>query len=109
MKKLEFIKRDLEDIVMMALRYALPRHTYALTEVIDFIKDNEYLITDRTKTVMLRDVQEQLDRYAVDCPDIAQIDKNTLISFKEYLTNKNIEVAVRYHDCVGINTFGERV
>ena len=80
-------KRTLEDIILCAFRYAKPRHTYVLSEVIDFIKANPELITDRVKQILLTDTEEQINIYEQDQErlTITDIDYQTLINFKKYL------------------------
>lgn len=58
------VDRDFKDIMMSALRYAMPRHTYIVDETCEYIKENADLILDeRVIMVMLRDLNEQLDYY----------------------------------------------
>ncbi len=75
--------RTLKDILIMALRYALPRHTYAVSEAIEFIMQNQELIDSRVKIVMLRDVIERLN--ASDDTFIEDIDLPTIIKFRNWL------------------------
>lgn len=56
------VNHELKDIFIQALRYALYRHTYALGQTCDYIKDNLEVILDRrVKSVMLRDIKERLE------------------------------------------------
>ena len=56
--------RDFKDMVISALRYAIPRHTYIVDETCEFIKNNAKLILDdRVIAIMLRDLNDQLDCY----------------------------------------------
>lgn len=49
-------ENDFGDIMIMALRYALGRRTYATKEVCDFIKQNKEYINERIKGVMVKDI-----------------------------------------------------
>lgn len=56
--------RDFKDMIISALRYAIPRHTYIVDETCEFIKNNAKLILDdRVVAIMLRDLNDQLDYY----------------------------------------------
>lgn len=58
------VDRDFKDMMISALRYAIPRHTYIVDETCEFIKNNADLILDsRVVGVMLRDLNDQLDYY----------------------------------------------
>lgn len=52
--------RDLKDMLISALRYAIGRHTYIVDETIDFIKDNSFLIDGRVQSVMLNDLHDYI-------------------------------------------------
>lgn len=102
----------LQDITISAFRYALPRHTYILSSTIDFLKENcEELISDRVKTVLLRDCQSQLEQYSrmKDIPNFYMIDIETIKLFYQWLTNytpKGNIVDVKYHDMIGVSSDG---
>ena len=56
--------RDFKDMMISALRYVLPRHTYMVDMTCEYIKKNaELILDDRVINVMLRDLNEQLDCY----------------------------------------------
>lgn len=56
--------RDFKDMIISALRYAMPRHSYIVDMTCEYIKNNAELILDnRVIAVMLRDLNEQLDYY----------------------------------------------
>lgn len=58
------VDRDFKDMMISALRYAIPRHTYIVDETCEFIKNNaDLILDDRVITVMLRDLNDQLDYY----------------------------------------------
>ena len=44
------------DIMVLSLRYAIPRQTYIVPAVVDFIIQNKEHITKRTKDVMIKDI-----------------------------------------------------
>ena len=50
------ITRDLKDILICALRYALGRKTYITSLVADYIMEHQELIDERVKNVMLNDL-----------------------------------------------------
>lgn len=54
--------RNLQDVVICALRYALGRRTYITSLVPEFIVENSEIVDERTCIVMLRD----LGRYVED-------------------------------------------
>lgn len=55
------ITRDLKDIVISSLRYALGRRTYITGLTVDFIMNNPDLIDDRVRQVMKEDLEEYFD------------------------------------------------
>lgn len=54
--------RDLQDMIISALRYALGRRTYITNETAEFIKRYPELIDERVKSVMLRDLEEYFQK-----------------------------------------------
>lgn len=82
------ITYELRDIVVCALRYALPRHTYALEEVCSFIKKHKCLLDERTVGVMLRDVNTALLQYD---KSIWEMDKETIEDLRCFLENYECE------------------
>lgn len=51
----------LQDVIICALRYALPRHTYVVDEVCDFIIQHmSKFMNERVQMVMLRDIEDVL-------------------------------------------------
>ena len=58
MNKTIKIDRDLKDIVISSLRYALGRKTYITGQTSDFIINNPSLIDERVKKVMIKDLEE---------------------------------------------------
>lgn len=58
------VDRDFKDMMISALRYAIPRHTYIVDMTVEYIKNNaELILDDRVISVMLRDLNDQLDYY----------------------------------------------
>jgi hypothetical protein len=53
---------DFEDIMIMALRYALGRRTYVTSEICTFISQNLGHIDERIKHVMIKDIKEYLEK-----------------------------------------------
>lgn len=54
------IDNDLRDIFISALRYSLNRKTYAFTETISYITNNQRILDERTARVMLKDVENRI-------------------------------------------------
>lgn len=54
--------RELRDMIISALRYALGRRTYITSETAEFIKRYPELIDERVKSVMLRDLEEYFQK-----------------------------------------------
>ncbi len=55
------ITRDLKDIVICSLRYALGRRTYITSLVANYIMEHPELIDERVKGIMLKDIEEYLE------------------------------------------------
>lgn len=55
------ISRDLQNIVIMALRYALGRKTYVTDEVPKFIMEHPDIVDERVCIVMIRDIDGYLN------------------------------------------------
>lgn len=82
------IKIDYEfrDMIICALRYALPRHTYVVDEVCSWIEKHPTILDQRMINVMLKDVKEQLRFYNKNGVDsISEIDFKRLKSFYYWL------------------------
>lgn len=79
------INRDLRDIVISALRYAIGRRTYVTCATCDFIMKNSRMIDKHMKDVMLNDLKNIEDYYDKD-----DCDYKMFIKFKEWL--KGLEV-----------------
>ena len=61
-----YIKADsnFKDMIISALRYAMGRHTYIVDVTCEYIKNNaDLILDDRVISVMLRDLNDQLDYY----------------------------------------------
>lgn len=79
------INRDLRDIVISALRYAIGRKTYVTFSTCEFIMKNSRMIDKHMKDVMLNDLKNIEDYYDKD-----DCDYKIFIKFKEWL--KGLEV-----------------
>lgn len=55
------ITRDLKDIVICSLRYALGRKTYITSLVADYIMEHKELIDNRVKMIMLKDLEDYFE------------------------------------------------
>ena len=79
------INRDLRDIVISALRYAIGWKTYVTHATCDFIMNNSKMIDERMKIVMLKDLENIDDYY-----DKSSCDYKKFVELREFL--KNLEV-----------------
>lgn len=50
-----------QDMIISALRYALYRHTYIFEETLSWIRNNNIVINERVKQVMLNDIEKRYD------------------------------------------------
>lgn len=69
------IDRDLQDIIICALRYAIGRKSYVTWEVSDYIMEHPELIDKRVKEVMLFDLQDKELYYKTTDIDYIQFRK----------------------------------
>lgn len=81
---------EFEDVILCAFRYAITRHTYVVSEILDWIKDNSHLMdgNKRMYDVLLRDLRDRLYEYEnteLGIPEYARIDYTTLSEFEEWL------------------------
>lgn len=97
-KEAGYIKadRDFKDMMICALRYAIPRHTYMVDMTCEYIKNNaELILDDRVIAIMLRDLNEQLDYYKrseESNPTIMwRCDYDTLDDLRRFLEDYDIE------------------
>ena len=79
------INYELQDIVLMAFRYALGRRTYVTLQVCDYIKNNPQLINERVKSVILRDLEGLNEFY-----DTKDIDYEVFVDFKNWLESYEV-------------------
>lgn len=88
-KNCNYVDYELKDIVICALRYALPRHTYILDEVCSYIKEHTELLDRRVVVVMLRDIDECLENYEIAHSNLGRaiwgMDKNTIEDLRRFL------------------------
>lgn len=54
--------RELRDMIISSLRYALGRRTYITGETAEFIKRYPELIDEKVKDVMLKDLEEYFQK-----------------------------------------------
>ena len=76
------INRDLRDIVISALRYAIGRKTYVTYSTCDFIMKNSRMIDNHMKNVMLNDLKNIDDYY-----DKNSCDYRKFAELREFLEN----------------------
>lgn len=74
------INRELRNIVISALRYAIGRRTYVTWATCDFIMRNSRMIDKHMKDVMLNDLANIENYYHKD-----DCDYKMFIQFKEWL------------------------
>lgn len=46
-----------QNIIISAVRYALTRQTYIVNDTIDFVLDNYGILTEKTKNIIIKDVE----------------------------------------------------
>lgn len=77
---------DFKDVILSALRYAIPRHTYILDTTCSWIEANPQLLDQRLITLMMCDVKAQLKHYEhVGTDSVTEMDYNRLKSFYMWL------------------------
>ena len=87
------IKNDyvLSDVVICALRYAIYRHTYIVSEIVQFIIDNPDLQNDRVTSVMLRDLVEVLQKDSDKVFCLHDCDRNEILRLRKWLEERLIK------------------
>ena len=77
---------DFKDIIISALRYAIPRHTYIVDSTCSWIEAHPHLLDSRMVGIMKQDVKKQLKYYqSVGVDSITEVDYNRLKAFYMYL------------------------
>ena len=77
---------DFKDIIISALRYAIPRHTYIVDSTCSWIEANPHLLDQRMIGIMKQDVKKQLKHYQnVGVDSITEMDYNRLKAFYMWL------------------------
>lgn len=77
---------DFKDIIISALRYAIPRHTYIVDSTCSWIEANPHLLDQRMIGLMMHDVRAQLKHYELFGTDsVTEMDYNRLKSFYMWL------------------------
>lgn len=82
--------RDLQDMLISALRYALGRRTYITGLTADFIMRYPELVDERVKGVMLRDLEEYFKKRKF-CDIDDECDYNTWKSLYNWLKGLEID------------------
>lgn len=77
--------RDLKDMMISAMRYALGRHTYIVSMTIDFLKDNSFLIDARVKSVLINDLEWHFNDVKTGMVQFNSIDDNDWAMFYQWL------------------------
>lgn len=77
---------EFKDVVICALRYAIPRHTYIVHSTCSWIEANPHLLDQRMIGIMMQDVKAQLKRYEQEGIDyVIAPDYNRLTAFYQFL------------------------
>ncbi len=63
------LDHELETLLLCSFRYALGRRTYAVSMVVKIILDNQELLSEGLKKLMLKEIELALatDRAGMDC------------------------------------------
>lgn len=85
------ITRDLKDILICALRYALGRKTYITSLVADYIMEHKELIDDRVKQVMLKDLEWYFHLWEAGKQIDDKCDYETWYHFKKWLEKLEVD------------------
>ncbi len=78
-----------QDMIISALRYALYRHTYIFEETLNWIRNNNIVINERVKQVMLNDIEKRFDD-----GDFVLGERNDLSYFRDWLLNLQVKKEV---------------
>lgn len=78
------IDRDLKDMIIQALRYALYRHTYALNQTCEYIITHQEILDERVRKVMINDCKERLKD-----DDLANFERFEIYKLLEVLDDNN--------------------
>lgn len=77
-------------IVLCAVRYAIGRRTYMPSTVVNWIKRNWAAIAPKDRTLILRDVTEECDRYMRGGDNLGdRCDVATWMEFKKWMEEKD--------------------
>jgi len=77
-------KWELQDLFICALRYALYRHSYVVSEICNIIKSVPEIQNNRVTNVMLRDIQERLDNWDYTISSF-EMERDTILNLKDWL------------------------
>jgi hypothetical protein len=88
--------RDFKDMIISALRYAIPRHSYIVDMTCEYIKNNaELILDDRVISVMLRDINDHLDYCKASWDEgivtTWRCDYDTLDDLRRFLEDYDVE------------------
>ena len=78
------VSRDLKDILICALRYALGRRTYITDLTANYIMEHPELIDNRVKKIMLEDIDKYLDSREIYYKD-GECDYQSWLKLKKWL------------------------
>jgi hypothetical protein len=77
---------DFRDIIISALRYAIPRHTFIVDSTCSWIEAHPFLLDSRMVGIMKQDVKKQLRHYQnVGVDSVTEVDYNRLKAFYMWL------------------------
>lgn len=77
-------KYELQDIFICALRYALYRHSYVVSEICNAIMSTPEIQNNRVTNVMLKDIKERLDNWDYSISNF-DIDMNVILKLQNWL------------------------
>lgn len=78
-----------QDMIISALRYALYRHTYIFEETLSWIRNNNIVINERVRQVMLNDIEKRFDD-----GDFVLGERESLLYFREWLLKFQVKKEV---------------
>lgn len=81
------IDYNFKDMMIQSLRYALYRHSYALYQTCDYIKEHPQFIDERVKNVMLEDIIERLNE-----KDLSKDEKKEINGLYQFLCDYGVKI-----------------
>ena len=87
------VDRDFKDMIISALRYAIPRHSYIVDMTVEYIKKNaDLILDDRVVAIMMRDLNEHLGSVEYNpVPSWLQYDVDLLEDLLNFLEDYDVK------------------